>query len=161
MVEFYPVTSPLGDILIAADRGIPMGIILPGPKNNGHPEITTPGNAVRKVTDVLKAFFKGDEPEEEFTRDILRGLSVTDFARSVLWEVSQIPRGSTLCYGEVAARAGYPGAARAVGNVMRSNSFPIIIPCHRVIRSDGSLGGYGGQEHIKAWLLGFEGSQEK
>ena len=74
--------------------------------------------------------------------------------------VAAIPWGSVLSYGEVAERAGLPGAARAVGGVMRQNPLPILVPCHRVVRAGGELGGFGGAANSlrhKAFLLGLEG----
>jgi O-6-methylguanine DNA methyltransferase len=67
-----------------------------------------------------------------------------------------IPFGSTISYGELARRSGLGGAARFVGTTMAKNMVPIIIPCHRVIRSDGSLGNYSGGTHIKKFLLELE-----
>ncbi len=74
------------------------------------------------------------------------------FRSNVLQIVSRIPRGKTMSYGEVAKRAGSPKAARAVGAIMRANKDKHI-PCHRVIRSDGSLGGYNGLRGSKRELL--------
>ena len=62
-----------------------------------------------------------------------------------------------MTYGGLAAAVGVPGGARAVGNVMAGNPFPLVIPCHRVIRSDGSLGGFGGGLPMKRALLEMEG----
>ena len=70
--------------------------------------------------------------------------AVGDFARKVLQETSRIPAGKTRSYGEMAVRIGHPGAGRAVGNALARNPFPLWVPCHRVIKSDGSLGGFGG-----------------
>lgn len=79
------------------------------------------------------------------------------FANRVLKVVRQIPKGETLSYAEVAAAAGHPGAARAVGTLMKHNSDPTV-PCHRVIRSDGSVGDYNrGGEKAKRALLKSEG----
>lgn len=78
------------------------------------------------------------------------------FRESVLAVVRNIPRGNVLSYGEVAARAGYPGAARAVGSLMRRNNDDTV-PCHRVIRSDGRLGEYNGLRGEKETLLKKEG----
>jgi O-6-methylguanine DNA methyltransferase len=69
-----------------------------------------------------------------------------------------IPFGSTISYGELARRSGFRRAARFVGTTMAKNMVPIIIPCHRVIRSDGSMGNYGGGIHIKKFLLDLERS---
>lgn len=80
-----------------------------------------------------------------------------EFERRVLLAVHQIPCGRVMTYGGVAAIVGVAGGARAVGNVMAGNFFPLIIPCHRVIRSDGSLGGFGGGLALKRALLEREG----
>jgi methylated-DNA-[protein]-cysteine S-methyltransferase len=79
------------------------------------------------------------------------------FERRVLLADHQIPRGRVMTYGGLAAKVGVPGGARAVGNVMAGNPFPLVIPCHRVIRSDGSLGGFGGGLTMKRALLEMEG----
>jgi O-6-methylguanine DNA methyltransferase len=68
----------------------------------------------------------------------------------------KIPAGKTISYGALAERAGIPGGARFVGNAMAKNIYPIIIPCHRVVKSDGSMGNYSGGAHIKKYLLKHE-----
>jgi methylated-DNA-[protein]-cysteine S-methyltransferase len=80
------------------------------------------------------------------------------FGRKVLRHCSHIPVGKTISYGQLAQNVGHPGAARAVGNIMARNRVPIIIPCHRVISSDGSLGGYSaaGGTTMKKLLLSHE-----
>jgi methylated-DNA-[protein]-cysteine S-methyltransferase len=84
--------------------------------------------------------------------------SVSPFQRAV-WQATQdIPRGQTCSYGELAARVGRPGGARAVGQAMARNPWPIVVPCHRVVASDGGLGGYGGGLHMKERLLSLERS---
>ncbi len=80
----------------------------------------------------------------------------TQFQRAVWEGVSRIPRGETITYGELAADAGYPGAARAVGQAVGSNPIPLLIPCHRVVASNG-IGGFGGDIRIKKRLLAAEG----
>lgn len=81
-----------------------------------------------------------------------------DFAERVRKVVRAIPEGSTLTYGQVASAAGYPGAARAVGSVMKGNYDPSV-PCHRVVRADGRLGEYNrGGEEAKRRLLSREGA---
>jgi methylated-DNA-[protein]-cysteine S-methyltransferase len=70
----------------------------------------------------------------------------------------RIPAGKTLSYGAVAERVGYPRAARAVGRVMATNPLPLVVPCHRVVGSNGSLTGYGGGLHVKEALLRAEGA---
>ena len=84
-------------------------------------------------------------------------MTESSFANRVRDAVRQIPRGETKSYGEVAAAIGYPGAARAVGTVMKNNYDPTV-PCHRVIRADGTLGGYNRGEARKRELLRKEGA---
>jgi methylated-DNA-[protein]-cysteine S-methyltransferase len=80
------------------------------------------------------------------------------FPRRVLAACAAIPAGETRSYGELAREAGFPGAARAVGTVMATNPLPLIVPCHRVVRSDGSIGEYGaGGPQRKAAMLSAEG----
>jgi len=80
------------------------------------------------------------------------------FRRAVLEEATRIPPGETRTYGWLAERVGRPRAARAVGRVMATNPLPIVVPCHRVIGSDGSLRGYGAGLPMKAALLRAEGA---
>jgi len=83
---------------------------------------------------------------------------VTAFQRRVLEWTARVPPGSVTTYARVAARAGRPGAARAAGNALHSNPVAIVVPCHRVLRGDGSLGGYAGGLPAKEWLLRLEGA---
>lgn len=85
------------------------------------------------------------------------GMKKSSFANRVRNAVRQIPRGETRSYGEVASAIGYPGAARAVGQVMKNNYDPTV-PCHRVIRADGTLGGYNRGEACKRQILLEEGT---
>jgi methylated-DNA-[protein]-cysteine S-methyltransferase len=82
----------------------------------------------------------------------------TDFQRRVLACCRRIPWGHTMTYADLAARAGFPGAARAVGRAMASNRVPLVIPCHRVIGADGSLRGFSGSGGVrmKRRLLALE-----
>lgn len=82
----------------------------------------------------------------------------TPFQRAVLEEVAAIPRGEVRTYGEVAFAVGHMGAARAVGEVMRTNRFPVLIPCHRGVRSGGDIGRYTPDPEIKRQLLIEEGA---
>lgn len=79
------------------------------------------------------------------------------FQRRVFLADYRIPRGQVTTYGLLARYLGMPGGARAVGGALAHNPFPIVIPCHRVIASDGSLGGYQGGLAMKRWLLEMEG----
>ena len=86
---------------------------------------------------------------------------ITGFRRAVLEETMRIAPGKTRSYGEIAAAVGHPRAARAVGRVMATNPLPLVVPCHRVIGSDGGLHGYGGGLHMKETLLRLEGAPVK
>lgn len=85
---------------------------------------------------------------------------VTSFQRSVLEAARSVPRGQVATYGDIGRRIGKPGAARAVGQALGSNPVPIVVPCHRVLASDGSLGGYSGRGGLrtKRQLLALEGA---
>jgi methylated-DNA-[protein]-cysteine S-methyltransferase len=80
------------------------------------------------------------------------------FGRRVLHATAEIPYGGYLSYAEVAAEAGSPRGSRAAGNALGANPIPIVIPCHRVLRSGGALGGYGGGLERKRFLLELEGA---
>ncbi|HXF71778.1 MAG TPA: methylated-DNA--[protein]-cysteine S-methyltransferase [Actinomycetota bacterium] len=80
------------------------------------------------------------------------------FGRRVLEATARVPYGAVATYGRVAALAGSPRAARAAGNALRANPVSLLVPCHRVVPADGSLGGYGGDEWRKEALLRLEGA---
>ena len=109
----------------------------------------------REVVRQLRAYFAGEL--EEF--DIPLAPEGTEFQRRVWDELSKIPYGETVSYGELARRIGNPKASRAVGLANGSNPIPIIIPCHRVIGSNGKLTGYGGGLPVKEKLLALERRQ--
>ena len=103
----------------------------------------------------LERYFKG----RDLTFDLEVDLSVLSaFDRKVLEATARIPAGKVATYAQVAAKAGNPRASRAAGNALHKNPVAIIVPCHRVLRSDGSLGGYGGGLPVKEWLLRHEGA---
>lgn len=83
---------------------------------------------------------------------------MTPFRKRVMEECAKIPRGQTATYAELARRAGNPTAYRAVGSTMATNPVPIVVPCHRVLGSDGTLHGFGGGLDMKARLLALEGA---
>lgn len=83
---------------------------------------------------------------------------VTGFQRAALACVTEIPYGETASYGEIAEMAGRPRAARAVGTACRFTPITLVVPAHRVIRSDGTLGEYAGREDVKRFLLDLEGA---
>ncbi len=86
----------------------------------------------------------------------MKKISFTEFEKKVLKVVSTIPIGQTRSYKWVAKKVGSPKAVRAVGQVLKKNPFPILIPCHRVIASDGGIGGYSLGKNAKKRLLELE-----
>jgi len=105
--------------------------------------------------ELLKSYFAGERPDFALPLD-LSGLR--RFSRDVLRACARIPRGETRSYGEVAAMAGAPRAARAAGQALARNPLPIFVPCHRVIGADGKLAGFGGGLEMKRRLLALEES---
>ncbi len=103
----------------------------------------------------LDEYFAGRRREFELALD---WALIGPFARRVLQATAAIPYGGVLSYAEVAAEAGSPRGSRAAGNALGANPIPIVIPCHRVLRSGGALGGYGGGLERKRWLLELEGA---
>lgn len=91
----------------------------------------------------------------------LSGEGLSHFARRVLDELSRVPSGQMVSYGWLAAKAGSPKAARAVGRVMAGNPFPLVVPCHRVVGANGALTGFGPGLDMKEYLLRREGALEK
>lgn len=84
--------------------------------------------------------------------------ALTPFQRRILVELRQVPRGATIAYGALAARAGHPRSARAVGGACGANPVPLWIPCHRVLAAGGGIGGFSGALAIKRALLALERS---
>ena len=115
-----------------------------------------PERQLNGLPDRLRRYTRG---EAVGFPDALDFHGVSPFQQSV-WEATRdIPRGQTCSYAELAARVGRPGAARAVGQAMAHNPWPIVVPCHRVVASDGRLGGYGGGLDMKERLLRLERAQ--
>jgi len=83
-------------------------------------------------------------------------MKITPFARKVYRVILDIPLGEVRTYQWVARKAGRPGAARAVGQILKRNPFPLLLPCHRVVASGGKLGGYSSGVKKKAFLLDLE-----
>ncbi|HUB73153.1 MAG TPA: methylated-DNA--[protein]-cysteine S-methyltransferase [Solirubrobacteraceae bacterium] len=105
----------------------------------------------------LEEYFEGRRRTFELALD---WALIGAFARRVLGVTYRIPYGGVLNYAQVAAGAGSPRASRAAGNALGANPLPIVIPCHRVLRSGGALGGYAGGLERKQWLLELEGALE-
>jgi len=115
-------------------------------------EARAPLDEVRRE---LEEYFEGRRRGFEVALD---WTLVAPFARRVLRATSRIPYGGVLSYAEVAADAGSPRGFRAAGNALGANPIPIVVPCHRVLRSGGALGGYGGGLERKRFLLQLEGA---
>jgi methylated-DNA-[protein]-cysteine S-methyltransferase len=103
----------------------------------------------------LDQYFAGERHHFELPLD--RQLS-HGYRRTVLEALSEVPYGRTVSYKDLAERTGNPKASRAVGTAMATNPIPIVVPCHRVLRTGGALGGYGGGVATKVWLLQLEGA---
>jgi methylated-DNA-[protein]-cysteine S-methyltransferase len=101
----------------------------------------------------LEAYFEGEIAAIEAVRTLARG---TEFQLLVWSALREIPAGSTLSYGALAAKIGRPAAVRAVGAANGANPIPVVVPCHRVIGADSSLTGFGGGLERKRWLLSHE-----
>lgn len=108
-------------------------------------------DAVRRQLD---EYFAGGR--ERFDLDLDWSLS-QGFRRTVLHKLVEVPYGHTVSYKELAELAGNPKASRATGTAMATNPIPLVVPCHRVLRSGGKIGGYGGGLDAKVWLLRLEG----
>lgn len=158
--------SPVGDILIVAtDEGIvtlhplraPLGVEIERLALALHAVPEHDEAAGGDVDEQLDEYFAGERRDFDVELDwrLVRG-----FTRAALDAVRDIPYAETAGYGEVAIAAGSPGAARAVGTACATTPFSIVVPVHRVVRSDGSLGEYGGHPGIKRFLVDLERSTE-
>lgn len=160
---FDVVESPIGPLFVAVTpRGL-LRIEFGGDGSEEHvallarlagPRVLRAPRAVSETKRELDQYFAGTRHAFDLTVD-LRG--VRPFAERVLAELARVPYGETTTYGALAAKVGAPRAARAVGTVMNRNPIPIVLPCHRVVGSNGSLTGYAGGLHVKERLLRLEG----
>lgn len=162
-LTYAEVDSPLGRLLAVAT---PDGLVHLGYPNRGveeqlgqlatriSPRIAEDEGAFDDLRRQLGEYFDGRR--REFDLGLDWRLS-SGFARKILEQTARIPYGETRTYGEMAALAGNPRAFRAAGTALGSNSIPIVVPCHRVLRSSGALGGYGGGLDVKVKLLELEG----
>ena len=109
------------------------------------------------ATQQVGEYLRGERRAFQLSVDLS---GMTPFQQTVLDEVAKVPRGEVVTYGELAKRIGKPRAARAVGQALGRNPVPIVVPCHRVIASNGSLGGYSGRRGVetKEALLTLEGA---
>ena len=155
--------TPIGPMLAAESQGGLCRLCLPGESKNFFDWAAKkyPGAVVeegcsellKNTRQQLEEYFSGARKTFSITLD-LKG---TVFQRRVWHILMQIPYGSTASYKDVAMAAGNPAAVRAVGQANNKNPVPVIVPCHRVVGSDGKLVGYGGGLDIKRRLLELEG----
>jgi methylated-DNA-[protein]-cysteine S-methyltransferase len=157
-------TSPLGPLYIATNEqglcAIKFGRLEPEIKSRFRSQLqrSRETNLSNQVCAQLQEYFSG----RQHTFDLPVDLSaLTPFQRKVLAVTSRIPWGEVRHYQRVAQEMGRPKSSRPVGQALGRNPIPIVIPCHRVIASDGSLGGYCGKSglDLKRWLLRHEGVQ--
>ncbi|EKA3844185.1 methylated-DNA--[protein]-cysteine S-methyltransferase [Listeria monocytogenes] len=147
-------TSPVGDLFITIDEKWIRNISYDEPKNWELLE----GTIIEKelfqaLTIQLDDYFEGKR--EHFDLPVL--LKGTDFQQKVWQALSEIPYGVVVSYKDIAISAGSPKAVQAVGQANRANPIPVIIPCHRCVKSNGELGGYNGADvDKKQYLLALE-----
>jgi methylated-DNA-[protein]-cysteine S-methyltransferase len=163
-IAYATIDSPFGPLLAAST---PRGLVrLAFPEEHEEavierlasrisPRVLRAPGRLDPVARQLDEYFAGRR--RAFDTDLDWSL-ISDFGRRVLAATSAIPYGSVLSYQEVAGEAGSPRGSRAAGNALGSNPIPIVIPCHRVLRTGGALGGYGGGLPRKRWLLELEGA---
>ncbi|MFG2140528.1 methylated-DNA--[protein]-cysteine S-methyltransferase [Streptomyces sp. NPDC048650] len=158
--------SPIGPLLLAATRDGLVKVVFHAHERTGRRELTrleqyfgrpplgeTPHLAT--ATAELTAYFSGEL--RAFTVPLDWSLSGGFNARVLHALADGVPYGSVVGYQDLADRVGEPGAARAVGVAMGSNPLPVVVPCHRVVASDGGIGGFGGGVETKRLLLALEG----
>lgn len=151
MTYYDTMPSPIGKLMMTSEgdglTGLKMNLARP------HPEWKRDPDRFKDVRSQLERYFAG-----ELRRfDVPVVLEGSEFQLAVWREMQKIPYGETLSYGELARRIGLPKSARGVGRASGSNRIAIIVPCHRVIGSNGTLTGYGGGLDRKEKLLKLEG----
>ena len=157
MILYCEVPSPVGVLTLAGDERALREIHFPKESHAARrprEELSAPGSVapLREAVAQLEAYFAG-----ELSRfDVPLVLEGTPFQQECWSTLRTIPYGQTITYGELAQRIGRPSAYRAVGAANGSNPIPIIVPCHRVIGSNGSLTGFGGGLSVKRRLLELE-----
>ncbi len=158
--EYAYFDSPWGRLMLVGENGKLRRIDLPRNVHRGRGEPTEPEEgwrhdpvALHEPLEQLAQYFQGERQQFDLELDP----EGTDFQLRVWQALCEIPFGGTLSYGEIAEKLGKPAAARAVGAANGRNPIAIVVPCHRVIGSDGTLTGYAGGLEIKQWLLQHEG----
>jgi methylated-DNA-[protein]-cysteine S-methyltransferase len=161
---FTRLSSPLGRLLVVqgpeglvriAFEGEPDDAVLAEVAADLGPRIVASDRELAAERDQLSAYLEGDTATLELPADLR--LMHAPFRRVVLEHLREVPRGETITYGALAARAGKPRAARAVGTACARNPVPIVVPCHRVLPGSGGIGNYGGGPERKRALLALEG----
>ncbi len=135
-----------GTIEVRALHGMVTGISFGGEPTQGRPP-----EGMDNIIGQLRGYFRG-----QLTSFDLKLSMPPGFTGDVMGAMSRIPYGQTVSYSELAKAVGRPGAARAVGNVCARNPLAVIIPCHRVVRADGSIGGFAGGSRMKERMLALE-----
>jgi methylated-DNA-[protein]-cysteine S-methyltransferase len=163
VARYGSMPSPLGDLLIAvSDDGIceisfgrsGTDKFLALLDRRGF-EAVADQQAIESASAQLREYFSGRRHVFDLQVDLT---GVTPFTKAVLTATSEVPFGRLLTYRDIARSIGKPNATRAVGNALGRNPVPVVVPCHRVVRSDNSLGGYTGGLDIKERLLSIEGA---
>lgn len=163
-VSYGFVDSPFGRFLVAATpRGLvrlafqpePVDVVLGELARRVSPRVLEAPDRIDEARRELDEYFAGRRRRFELPLDwrLTRG-----FSQRVLRATARIPYGRVSTYTEVATMAGSPRGMRAAGNALGSNPIPIVVPCHRVLRSGGDVGGYGGGPEMKRALLRLEGA---
>jgi methylated-DNA-[protein]-cysteine S-methyltransferase len=164
-VAFERHDSPLGVIIVGATRdglvrvGLPAedeGAVLAQLAERVSPRVLhSSRESLTQTRRELDEYFGGSRRTFEIPLD---WRLTSGFRREVLRATAGIPYGETASYRDVATRAGSPGATRAAGSALATNPLPIVVPCHRVLRTGGGLGGYAGGLAAKSTLLQLEGA---
>jgi len=156
-MNYTELESPIGPLLLAADDSGLREIRFVNGRDKARPDPSWRRHDAPLAETIrqLRAYFA----RELETFDLPLAPAGTEFQRKVWQRLCDIPYGETISYGDLAGRIGNPKASRAVGLANGSNPIPIVIPCHRVIGSNGKLTGYGGGLPIKEKLLALERKQ--
>ena len=159
------VASPIGPLALACDadgvlRGVSFGTGLKGAMRREYPRATLrAGAAPGAAAAALEAYFAGDPAALQRVVWSLDGAAAGDGFQARVWRaLAGVPAGVTISYGEMARRAGEPGAAQAAGVALNRNPIPLVLACHRVVGADGAMVGFGGGLERKTWLLRHEGA---
>lgn len=151
-----------GSVAVADGRLLEVRLPWPGCAEDAAGTLPAPIEADRQAAArwarELGAYFAGEPVEWSAEAVGVDDWDVTPFRRAVYRALLEVPPGATVSYGELARMAGAPRAARAVGSAMADNPVPIVVPCHRVVRADGSPGHYGECDAWKVELLRHEGA---